>query len=190
MAGSGSVLYAPPVPPSSFSSSFSSASSSSSSASSSSSSSSMSALLGRPFALARHAQYVPYATNNEAEYLGAILGLQLALHLGARRVRAEGDSALVVNHFSGAWRCKQPHLQPLLAELRALERRLDSCVLAHIPRAGNAEADAEANSAMDARASATRGELDAVERAAAFVPRLLPLQYCAVAANGRSYARR
>ena len=150
----------------------------------------MAALLGRPFALARHSQHVPFATNNEAEYLGAILGLQLALHRGARRVRVEGDSNLVVQHFSGAFRCKQPWLQPLLAELRSLAARFDAFALGHIFREANAAADAAANDAMDRGESATRGELGAAERAASFAPRLLPLQYCVVARDGRYERRR
>ena len=44
--------------------------------------------------LAQLAEGIGWATNNVAEYRGAIAGLEQALALGARRVRARADSLL------------------------------------------------------------------------------------------------
>ena len=139
-----------------------------------------SSALGPPLVVARHSHFAPHATNNEAEYLAAILGLQLAHHLGVRRLCVEGDSTLVVKHFSGEFRCDKEHLRPLLAELRTLAARFSSFRLRFIPRERNADADRAANEAMDRRESFTRGEYEMAVRCASFRPRLPPLQWCRV----------
>lgn len=90
-----------------------------------------------------------HLTNNEAEYLALILGLQLAYGYGAKDVDIRLDSKLVEMQVVGDWRCKSPNLEPLLYKTREILKRFDYWTIHHIPRANNARADALANVAMD-----------------------------------------
>ena len=53
------------------------------------------------------------ASNNVAEYNGAIAGLEEASKLGASEVELRTDSKLVVQQMTGRWKVHQPHLQVL-----------------------------------------------------------------------------
>ena len=90
-----------------------------------------------------------HLTNNEAEYLALILGLQLAWGHGATDITSELDSKLVEMQVAGEWDCKSPNLVPLLHKVDKLLERFDTWEMWHIPRADNARADALANQAMD-----------------------------------------
>jgi len=59
---------------------------------------------------------------------------------------------LVVEQVKGTWKVRQPHLRPLLAEVRTLLAGYDAVDLQHVPRAENTEADALVNAALDAPA--------------------------------------
>jgi ribonuclease HI len=87
-------------------------------------------------------------TNNEAEYQGLIAGLREALARGATELEARGDSQLVVRQMQGSYIVRAANLRPLHDEARALAKRL-RVTWRHVPRAENAEADAEANRAAD-----------------------------------------
>lgn len=89
------------------------------------------------------------ATNNVAEYRGAIAAVEAALELGATELELYLDSELVVRQIEGAYRVRHPNLRPLHAQLMALLDRLDAVRVQHIPRAQNARADALANAALD-----------------------------------------
>eukprot|EP00037_Helgoeca_nana_P000624 m.22557 g.22557 ORF g.22557 m.22557 type:complete len:403 (+) comp10765_c0_seq1:24-1232(+) len=54
-----------------------------------------------------------WATDTEAQYVGLILGLQLALNCGVTSLRIIGDSALVHKQVTGEFRVKAERLQPL-----------------------------------------------------------------------------
>ena len=109
-------------------------------------------------------------TNNIAEYMGLLLALLIALDLRERAgvdvVRIEGDSELVVTQLCGEAVCGSRVLQRFLDVARALlallRDRADVRVV-HIPRKGNADADAEARLAVGAfrsLASAAAGAPD------------------------------
>jgi ribonuclease HI len=102
-----------------------------------------------PRVLAEVSECIGVTTNNVAEYRALIAGLEAAEPYGARRVRVRADSKLVIEQVKGTWKVKQPHLQPLRAEVRALLRRYDDVDLQHVPRAQNAAADALVNAALD-----------------------------------------
>ena len=95
-------------------------------------------------------QAIGTTTNNVAEYRALIAGLELARDLGARPLEVRMDSELVLRQVEGRYKVKQPHLQPLHASAAALVRELGAR-LAHVRRADNADADALANAALDAR---------------------------------------
>ena len=90
-----------------------------------------------------------HLTNNEAEYLALILGLQLAWGHGVTDVDIRLDSKLVEMQVVGDWRCKSPNLEPLLHKARKVLDRFDYWAIQRVPRADNSFADALANQAMD-----------------------------------------
>ena len=99
--------------------------------------------------LAEVAEGIGRATNNVAEYRGAIAGLERARALGARRVRVRADSLLVVNQQKGLWRVRNEALRTLSSEARRLAGQFERVVWEHVPRERDRHADALANRAMD-----------------------------------------
>ena len=93
------------------------------------------------------------ATNNQAEYQGAIAALEAALGLGAREVELRMDSELVVRQLSGRYRVRNPRLIPLHNRILALRSRFQRVSVTHVPREQNRVADRLANEALDRRGS-------------------------------------
>jgi ribonuclease HI len=89
------------------------------------------------------------ATNNVAEYQGLLAALQYALAKGHRVIRIRSDSELLVRQMRGEYKVKNPGLQPLHREARALVALLDRVEFEHVRRGLNADADRLANQAMD-----------------------------------------
>mmetsp|Transcript_21379 Transcript_21379/g.50741 ORF Transcript_21379/g.50741 Transcript_21379/m.50741 type:complete len:346 (+) Transcript_21379:156-1193(+) len=103
-----------------------------------------------------------HATNNEAEYTAALLGVteaaRLAKKLPVERLTLQGDSRLVIKQLTGEWRVTKPNLVPLHKNLTdalelAFEGRYDARWL---PREDNTLADALANEAMNSRKGTKR----------------------------------
>ena len=94
-------------------------------------------------------QAIGRATNNVAEYHGAIAALKAALRHEASELELRLDSELIVRQLQGRYKVKNAALKPLHAELKALSERIPAFSIRHIPRAQNAEADALANAALD-----------------------------------------
>lgn len=99
------------------------------------------------------------ATNNEAEYYGALFAARTAARLAEQlpvaRLTLQGDSQLVIRQIEGSYVVRSPSLAKLhklvLGVLeRAFPGRYD---VAHLMREHNADADALANEAMDRRRS-------------------------------------
>ncbi len=91
------------------------------------------------------------ATNNIAEYRALLRGLQEAASLGARTVRVQSDSELLVRQLRGQYKVKSEALAPLYREARQRMQRFEDVVVTHVPREQNARADALANRALDAQ---------------------------------------
>lgn len=96
-----------------------------------------------------------HSTNNEAEYVGAIQGMQAVLaspQLKTSKIRMCGDSKLVVHQVQGEWQCKAPTLLPLYKQAQSLFRKISDassgCSLEYIPRNENMVADCLANLAV------------------------------------------
>lgn len=104
--------------------------------------------------LARRNGFLGTTTNNVAEYTGLIEGLKAARALDpTATIDVRMDSKLVVEQVSGRWRVKHEGLKSLAREAVSLTSTFPSVRLTWVPRAQNADADALANEAMDARAS-------------------------------------
>ena len=95
-------------------------------------------------------QAIGRATNNVAEYRGAIAALEAAARHGATELELRLDSELIVRQIQGRYRVKNAALKPLHAELKALTERIPSFSIRHVPRTQNSAADALANAALDA----------------------------------------
>jgi ribonuclease HI len=102
---------------------------------------------GEPFK--KIARYLGTTTNNVAEYTAAIIGLEHAVKVGARRVSLFADSELLVKQINGQYKVKNEGLKPLHAKARELIARIGSVAVQYIPREQNKEADALANKAID-----------------------------------------
>ena len=93
--------------------------------------------------------FIPSATNNEAEYRGLLMAIELAKELELAHVSFLGDSKLVVMQVSGEWQAKHPMMQELREQaLRALTS-IPRWQIGWIGRALNSEADRIANEEMD-----------------------------------------
>lgn len=94
---------------------------------------------------------LPAMTNNEAEYHGALLGLELARALAARRVRILSDSEVVVFQMQGRSRVNSRRLRRLHRQTCVAVRDFESVAFQHVPRGQNRLADALAGEALTGR---------------------------------------
>lgn len=99
--------------------------------------------------VARGHLFLGRRTNNEAEYLAAACALEAAHALGASAVTLRADSELLIRQVTGVYRVKNERLRPLFEQLVSLSRRFESFSAEHVRREFNAEADREANLAID-----------------------------------------
>ena len=88
-------------------------------------------------------------TNNFAEYMAVVKGLQIALDNQASEVILKSDSQLLIRQLLGQYRVKKATLIPLFKKCKQLLSQFESFQLEHIPRELNQEADRLANQALD-----------------------------------------
>lgn len=101
------------------------------------------------------AEHIGCATNNVAEYMALIRGLEEALKLGANEVEIHTDSQLMARQITGVYRVKAEHLIPLMERVRELLRLFRRISISHIVREENRQADALARKASKAAADKT-----------------------------------
>ena len=94
------------------------------------------------------------ATNNVAEYRGAIAALTKAKELALTELELRMDSELVVKQLRGEYRVKDASLAVLKREVDALLASFRSVRVRHVRREENRETDRLANEALDAGPSA------------------------------------
>ena len=93
--------------------------------------------------------FLGVASNNDAEYQAAILALEKAYELGAKRVALHLDSELVVRQLKGEYRVREPHLKDLHRKAMEALNRFSRYSILHISREENRRADQLANEAID-----------------------------------------
>ncbi len=98
--------------------------------------------------IAHISQRIGRATNNQAEYRAIIAALEEAARLGAKQVKINSDSQLVVRQINGEYRVKKASLKPLYQQVKKLQSSLDGFTITYIPRQQNQEADKLANMAL------------------------------------------
>ena len=84
--------------------------------------------------LRRHCQVIGHTTNNRAEYIALIKGLDLCAKYTRVRVYCFTDSQLVVNHMNGTWRLKNDELRSLFYEVKQREQVFQEVIYQHVPR--------------------------------------------------------
>jgi len=88
-------------------------------------------------------------TNNFAEYMGLIIGLEYAIDIGINNLLIQGDSKLVINHINGTFQCKSYNLIALYNKVKLYLGKIKQYNCQHILRDKNKIADKLANQAMD-----------------------------------------
>lgn len=99
--------------------------------------------------IAERAQPIGKTTNNVAEYRAVLVALEMAATYGARELEVRMDSELVMKQLTGQYRVRDPRLEELVREVRALAGGLAEVRWVYVPRTENARADALANQALD-----------------------------------------
>eukprot|EP00598_Pedospumella_elongata_P016326 CAMPEP_0184989004 /NCGR_PEP_ID=MMETSP1098-20130426/26488_1 /TAXON_ID=89044 /ORGANISM="Spumella elongata, Strain CCAP 955/1" /LENGTH=318 /DNA_ID=CAMNT_0027513883 /DNA_START=76 /DNA_END=1032 /DNA_ORIENTATION=+ len=87
-------------------------------------------------------------TNNQAEYVGLIHGLQAAIAHKVTHLTVYGDSELVIKQMKGLYKVKNPILQVLNVKAQSLANQLTSVSYNWVERSKNKPADALSNVAM------------------------------------------
>ncbi|HPN72381.1 MAG TPA: ribonuclease HI family protein [Candidatus Omnitrophota bacterium] len=96
-------------------------------------------------------RYVGETTNNVAEYLALIYGLQEAFFAGAERVSVNTDSQLVARQLKGTYKVRDAKMKVFFDIAKNLFRGFQDVSIHEIPREKNSEADSLANQALDSR---------------------------------------
>ncbi len=94
------------------------------------------------------------ATNNIAEYRGAIAALTRLRDWGESQIILRLDSQLIARQLDGSYKVKNEGLKPLHAQAKAILAGFSSVKIEYIPRKQNALADHYANLALDGKLSA------------------------------------
>ena len=98
------------------------------------------------------AKYIGTATNNVAEYLAAIYGLQEAVYREAGKVVLHLDSQLVARQLKGEYRVKDQTIRKFFDLALNLFREFDKVEIKEIAREENKDADILVNRAINLRA--------------------------------------
>ena len=101
--------------------------------------------------VAEVSRYVGETTNNVAEYLGVIYGLQEAVFLRADTVTIKTDSQLVARQLKGSYKVRDGKMKIFFDIARNLFRIFKKVEIQEIPREDNSVADLLANRALDAK---------------------------------------
>ena len=80
-------------------------------------------------------------TNNEAEYLALLEGLNVSLELNIINIKIYADSQLVVKQVSGEYKVKNDRMKLLHSDVIDLLGQFDEWALIHISRDKNLNAD-------------------------------------------------
>ena len=96
------------------------------------------------------------ATNNQAEYAGLIVGLEMARDNCIKKLHVYGDSLLVINQVTKKWKIKNEELSKLCNYVFTLLHNFDNISFEHVLRNKNTHADAITNEVVDCEADIFR----------------------------------
>lgn len=95
-------------------------------------------------------KFYKHCTNNFAEYMGVVIGLEAAKKLGIRELDFYMDSQLVVRQMTGEYRVKNSDLRKLYVEIQQQLQEFARVSFHHVMREKNKEADRVVNEIIDA----------------------------------------
>lgn len=104
-------------------------------------------------------EYIGERTNNEAEYIALILGLEKAAEFG-KQIKVTSDSELLVKQIKGEYKVKQVHLKSLKEKVTQAKNHYEYFEIIHSARENNKEADKLANEAIDEFMEGQRKQFD------------------------------
>jgi ribonuclease HI len=93
-------------------------------------------------------EFMNFATNNQAEYTGLLIGVKSALEFDVKHLLIEGDSQLVIFQTEGKWKVKNDGLKTLNKEVRDLLSQFDFVAIRHVYRDKNEHADRITNNVL------------------------------------------
>ncbi len=99
--------------------------------------------------LHEHYEFIGEQTNNAAEYMAFIKGLELARDLKADSIQVQTDSELLANQMNGVYKVKHKALIDLYINAKKLLNNFTKVEINHIERGKNKDADRLANLAID-----------------------------------------
>jgi len=82
------------------------------------------------------------SSNNEAEYEAFLVGLRLALKVGAKRLKAHVDSLLIANQVSEEYEAKDENMARYLWCAKMLLQSFDAYEVVHVSRSKNKKVNA------------------------------------------------
>ena len=94
-------------------------------------------------------EYIGTKTNNEAEYLALLKGLDYLIEQDEQFANCFLDSKLVVEQAKGNFRVKAENLIPLNQQLKSSINKFNEINFFHVPREKNKRADELANKGID-----------------------------------------
>jgi ribonuclease HI len=103
--------------------------------------------------LYEHSECIGNTTNNRAEYMALIKGLDLCAKFTRRKVCCYCDSELVVNQMSGVWKLKNDELRGLFHKVRTNVQVFAEVTFQHVNRTNQniKKADRLLNNAFEGR---------------------------------------
>ena len=93
--------------------------------------------------------FIGESTNNRAEYIALVEGLEAACKLGFTEIEVKLDSEVVVKQINGVYRVKESKLADMHQWAMELFAQFESWQVGWIPRMRNALADKLANDGID-----------------------------------------
>ena len=99
--------------------------------------------------------YIGKTTNNIAEYMALIRGLEEVLIRGFKSAAFYSDSELLVKQLNGEYKVKHDNLVPLNYHVLTLIDRMKEFSIKHVTRDKNGHADKMANEGIDLHARTT-----------------------------------
>lgn len=99
--------------------------------------------------IAKKNEYLGIETNNYAEYMGLLNGVQCAIDNNILSLEVYGDSLLVISQLKGTYKVKNKKLKTIYDKIKELETKFIYIEYNHIYRNKNKIADALANEILD-----------------------------------------
>ncbi|MHB1286485.1 MAG: ribonuclease HI family protein [Leptospirales bacterium] len=98
---------------------------------------------------------LPVGTNNQAEYLALVAGLEAARKSGIKELLVRADSELMVRQVTGRYKVRNAGLLHHYQKVQDLVKSFSRIRFEHVPRSMNANADRLANEALDRKGTST-----------------------------------